>query len=211
MDLVKCPFCGKEIENDSFYCDQCGEELKICPRGHGFRKGKVCGECGVGLIEAKNASNGQAAPAEPKPATTQSSSPQPQPTEPQVSVQQPVSVQQSPPISQADSPAKTVRPEVVAEPKFLVSNALNARLDLKDGAIIGRRAGDYTHVFGNQGYVSGSHARLQKNMSGAWEIVDLDSSNGTFLNGQKLVANQPVAIKIGDTVAFYDLTFIVNS
>ena len=23
-DLVKCPHCSKDIENDSFYCDQCG-------------------------------------------------------------------------------------------------------------------------------------------------------------------------------------------
>lgn len=191
MDLVKCPFCDKEIEKDSFYCDQCGQELKICPT-HGFKKGKICNECGTKLVEAKNAAGEFSAA--------------PQPTSPAVAAPaQPLGA------APEDAPEKTVRPVAVpAEPKCLVSGALNARLDLRDGAVVGRRTGDYTNVFAGQGYVSGSHARLQRNGAGQWEVVDLDSSNGTFLNGQKLAANQPCAFKIGDTIAFYDLKFIVE-
>lgn len=189
MDLLKCPECGKEIEKDSFYCDQCGKELKICPVGHGFRKGKKCGQCGADLIEAKSASNGQTPFADVKPAATQPKS-MPSPTL---------------------EPEKIVRPVAAsAEPKSLFSNTLNARLELRDGAVIGRGTGDFIHVFGTQGYVSGTHARMQRNPSGVWEIVDLYSSNGTFLNGQRLIPNQPATIKIGDTVAFYDLKFTVS-
>jgi DNA-binding response OmpR family regulator len=54
--------------------------------------------------------------------------------------------------------------EVPPVPKYLVSTALNACLEIKDGAIIGRRTGDYVHIFGSQEYVSGTHARLQKKM-----------------------------------------------
>ena len=213
MDLVKCPFCGKDIENDSYYCDQCGEGLKICPSGHGFRKGKICNQCGDKLVDAKIFNSNQAPPS-PSPAPAAAMSP-PQATE--ARPQQPfVNMQPSPQVSNvapqpAGDPEKTVRPTAAsAEPKYLVSNALNARLELKNGAVIGRRAGDYINTFANQGYVSGTHARLQKNPTGAWEIVDLDSSNGTYLNRQKLTAHQPAAFKVGDTLAFYDLTFVVE-
>ncbi len=217
MDLVKCPFCGKEIESDSFYCDQCGEELKLCPAGHGFKKGKVCSDCGTKLVEAKDAANAQSPqPTSPAPSAVPVS-PQPQPqstgTQPQNTNvgQQPSVAAQPASVAQPEAPEKTVRAAAPsAEPKSLVSTALNARLELKDGAVIGRRAGDYVHLFGTQGYVSGTHARLQKNGNGNWEIVDLDSSNGTFLNGQKLVPHQPAAFKLGDTIAFYDLKFVVS-
>ena len=210
MDLVKCPFCGIEIENDSFYCDQCGEELRICPSGHGFKKGKICNECGTKLVEAKSSAGNQTQ-ADTKPQATTASAPQattasvPQAT---IAGQPPVA---DVPAQQPEAAEKTVRPTAAPiEPKCLVSSALNATLDLKDGAIIGRKAGDFVGVFANQGYISGTHARLQKNASGVWEVVDLDSSNGTFLNGQKLAANQPAAFKIGDTIAFYDVKFTVS-
>ncbi len=216
MDLVKCPFCDKEIESDSFYCDQCGEELKICPT-HGFKKGKICGECGTRLVEAKNAATQpvvsapqptspavSAAPVQPvdiAPQTTDSG----QPTMPSSVETSPV---EAPP---ADAAEKTVRPAAApVEPQRLVCATLNARLDLRDGAVVGRRAGDYTGVFASQGYVSGTHARLQRNVAGQWEVVDLDSSNGTFLNGQRLAAHQPAVFRIGDVIAFYDLKFTVE-
>ncbi|MCL2154612.1 MAG: FHA domain-containing protein, partial [Leptospirales bacterium] len=97
-----------------------------------------------------------------------------------------------------------------AEPKYLISDTLNARLELRNGAIIGRKTGDYINVFGNQDYVSRTHARLQKNDAGDWEIVDLDSANGTFLNEQQLTPNQPAAFQIGDTITFYNIKFLVS-
>lgn len=212
MDLVKCPFCDKEIEKDSFYCDQCGQELKICPT-HGFKKGKICNECGTKLVEAKNAAGEFSAALQPtSPAVAVNSQVQSTSAASQTTVAEPAPAGQQPlEAAPEDTPEKTVRPVAVpAEPKCLVSGALNARLDLRDGAVVGRRTGDYTNVFADRGYVSGSHARLQRNGAGQWEVVDLDSSNGTFLNGQKLAANQPCAFKIGDTIAFYDLKFIVE-
>ena len=192
MNLVKCPFCSKEIENDSFYCDQCGEELRICPSGHGFKKGKICSDCGTKLVEAKNVANSQTQP----PVVT--------------SPQTPPSTQQ-PQLQATETVQKTFRPNVFStEPKYLVSGAINARLELKNGAIIGRQTGDYVNVLSSQKYVSRTHARVQKNDAGAWEIVDLNSSNGTFLNGQQLVPNQPAVFKIGNTITFYDIDFLVS-
>jgi len=198
MITVKCPFCSKEIENDSFYCDQCGQELRVCPLGHGFKKGKICSECGTKLVEAKNAADNQQA--QPAVTTLSGTLSQPPPVEVENVIPQ-----------QTETAEKTYRPQVFdAEPKYLVSAVLNTRLELKNGAIIGRKTGDYVNVFNNQGYISRTHARVQKNDAGVWEIVDLDSANGTFLNEVELKPNQPYTFKIGDTIAFYDIKFLVS-
>ena len=265
-DLVKCPFCGKEIESDSYYCDQCGEELKCCPAGHGFKKGKICGTCGQPLVLAKDVAGGGASTGNAPASSGMGSGAQP--TSPNGSyVGQPGGMQpsqggsyagQSAPntaqgyannpsggnqYSQAGSqqtsgqpfnnpssynttpgvspqatvppvqPAadRTVRPgPPVAEPTSLMSARLGVAIALRDGAVIGRRTGDYIHVFASQGYVSGTHARLQRNGAGQWEVVDLDSTNGTFVNGNRIPPHQPVPIKIGDKVAFYDSDFVVE-
>ncbi len=163
-EMLKCPACSAEIENDSWYCDQCGGELKLCPACRKFGRGNFCGQCrGSRMVPAKDAA----------------------------------------------ATAAEVPP--LAGPRYLFSAALNARLELKDGAVVGRRAGDYVSVFGTQGYISGTHARIQRNLgSGLWEIADLGSSNGTFLNGRQLAANQPAAFKKGDVITFYDIKFTVE-
>ena len=241
MELVKCPFCGKEIESDSFYCDQCGEALKRCPV-HGFKKGNFCNECTTrtALVYAKDAA-GQAAPVAAAPSPPAPVEPQavPQPAPAPVSVASQAVPAPAPVPEPASAPAsateltgsiiqrrdpsldpvsRNLQPEktahqvapVVPTAKSLFCSALNARLTLQDGAIVGRRTGDYLSTFGSQGYISGTHARLQKNSAGNWEVVDLGSTNGTFLNGKRLQPHQPAGFTIGDTIGFYDLKFIVE-
>ncbi len=250
MNLVKCPFCDKEIESDSFFCDQCGKELMACPVGHGFKKNKMCNECGRPLVSAKETAS--SAPQEKTPSPQQSPETVPQPQQikesdidfssfgkifggafkPQEENKEEVEThyvdtvvgkikvkgkpKEDPAVSTENdkmpqTPESTVRPEMLpAVPQFLVNNTLNARLQLLDGAIIGRRAGNYVHIFGSQGYVSGTHARLQRNDTNVWEITDLDSTNGTFINGVRLAAHRSTPFKVGDTIAFYDLKFIVE-
>ena len=109
-------------------------------------------------------------------------------------------------------PEKTMRPGVSVPPLpvRLVCSAAGIRLGLGNGAVIGRRKGDYVSAFASQGYVSGTHARLQKSASGQWEIVDLDSTNGTFVNGNRLSPNVPAVFSIGDIVRIANLDFKVE-
>ncbi len=178
--LVNCPKCRVEIESDSCYCDQCGVELYICPQCHVFGKGKRCTQCGQPLVSSKTVAPEHSGPV-------------------------PVSLVSS-------EPEKTMRPGVSAVPLpvRLVCPAAGIRLGLGNGAVIGRRKGDYVSAFASQGYVSGTHARLQKSTSGQWEIVDLDSTNGTFVNGNRLSPNVPAVFNIGDVIRIANLDFKVE-
>ena len=50
--MMTCPFCRAEIPDDSYFCDQCGKELKFCPECGKPKRGTVCAACGVELISA---------------------------------------------------------------------------------------------------------------------------------------------------------------
>ncbi|MEQ8564632.1 MAG: FHA domain-containing protein [Deltaproteobacteria bacterium] len=54
-----------------------------------------------------------------------------------------------------------------------------------------------------EAYASGEHARVTW-MGTAWEIRDLGSRNGTFVDGQRLKPGEPVALEVGATVGFGD-------
>lgn len=189
-NIVSCPFCENDIEDDSFYCDQCGEKLKICTKGHGFRKGKICTQCGSHLIEAITASSEQNQKPE-----------QPLEKKSETNLENTTT-------TTVESTIRNIPPK--AKPQFLVGKSINAKLILKDGAVIGRRTGEYIDTFSSQGYVSGTHAKIQLNNNGCWEIIDLDSTNGTFVNGNQIKPQQSVMINMGDEIAFYSTKFIVE-
>ena len=44
--MITCPSCNEEIENGSYYCDQCGQELMYCSRCGRVGTGRHCTYCG---------------------------------------------------------------------------------------------------------------------------------------------------------------------
>ena len=184
--LVKCPKCRCEIESDSYFCDQCGAELYICPQCKVFGRGKRCTQCGTELVKA---SEYQGSAVEPQ---AQSQGQQ---------------AQQSQSQSQGQSQS-TQRPAANGAPGHLVAPMYHIRLGLEAGVIIGRR-GSYPSVFAPFGDVSGNHARIDKN-GDTWTITDIGSTNGTFLNGTQLQPNVPKVIQIGDTIRFSTVEFKVD-
>lgn len=66
------------------------------------------------------------------------------------------------------------------------------------GAVIGREAEGREYLASHM-TVSRRHAKI--NFNGSWFIEDLNSSNGTFINENKIVPNEPQRINNGDSVA----------
>ena len=191
----------------------------------------TCNQCGTKLVTAKAfAQNGGSVkdPTTPPVGNTQNvgpsptpnvnSNPIPQPPTGFVGQPMPNTGQPMPntgqPIADMNTdrtmrPGATPPPPPQAKPGHLVCQNPSIRLGIGDGAIIGRR-GSYAQAFAGQGYVSGNHARLQYNASGQFEVVDLGSTNGTFVNGQQLAPNMPRVVNVGDIVKFANLEFAVQ-
>lgn len=238
--MQTCPKCKQLIEDDSWFCDQCGTELMVCPSCRTIKRGMTCNQCGTKLVTAKAfAQNGGSVkdPTTPPVGNTQNVGPSPTPnvnsnpnSQPHTgfvgqqtpNIGQPIQntgqqvVTPGQPIADTNSD-RTMRPGATppppprqpqAKPGHLVCQNPPIRLGIGDGAIIGRR-GSYAQTFAGQGYVSGNHARLQYNASGQFEIVDLGSTNGTFVNGQQLAPNMPRVVNVGDIVKFANLEFAV--
>jgi pSer/pThr/pTyr-binding forkhead associated (FHA) protein len=111
---------------------------------------------------------------------------------------------QAPPRPAAQRPPKPQRPGRGA-PRFLVvtEGALTGvSIDLADQQITMGRANDATLVL-NDDYASTHHARIFP-QDGQWIVEDLGSTNGTYLDRQKVIRPTPVPvgvpIRIGKTV-----------
>lgn len=246
--MQTCPKCKQLIEDDSWFCDQCGTELMVCPSCRTIKRGMTCNQCGTKLVTAKAfAQNGGSVkdPTTPPVGNTQNVGPSPTPNvnpnpnpqphtgfvgqhtpntgQPIQNTGQPIQntgqqvVTPGQPIADMNSD-RTMRPGTTppppprqpqAKPGHLVCQNPSIRLGIGDGAIIGRR-GSYAQAFAGQGYVSGNHARLQYNACGQFEVVDLGSTNGTFVNGQQLTPNMPRVVNVGDIVKFANLEFAVQ-
>jgi len=111
---------------------------------------------------------------------------------------------QAPPRPAAPRPVKPQRPGRGA-PRFLVvtEGALSGvSIDLAEQQITLGRANDATLVL-NDDYASTHHARIFP-QDGQWIVEDLGSTNGTYLDRQKVIRPTPVPvgvpIRIGKTV-----------
>lgn len=65
---MKCYNCKQQIDDDSLYCDQCGEQIFLCPdcRTPGKGAGKRCSQCGKPLVPATGTNGPKSTPENPK-------------------------------------------------------------------------------------------------------------------------------------------------
>ena len=92
----------------------------------------------------------------------------------------------------------------------LESMVLGICIKAMHDALIGRKEGPYTKQFSNCRYVSGCHAKLEENANHQWTITDMNSSNGTMVNGIPLQPGKPANIKNGDKVTLANITLTVK-
>ena len=51
--MIICPSCREEIEENSHYCDQCGQELVYCSNCGRVGMGRRCTQCGGLMVSAE--------------------------------------------------------------------------------------------------------------------------------------------------------------
>ena len=90
----------------------------------------------------------------------------------------------------------------------LALNLRRAALGAPGGAVIGRDPMESSHVVVDES-VSRTHARVYAR-GGALHVEDLGSTNGTYLNGRRLVEGQGVRMRDGDELVVGALAFRVE-
>ncbi len=84
------------------------------------------------------------------------------------------------------------------------------RFDLNELVVIVGREKDEVDLCCENMAVGKRHAQLHFH-EGAYHLSDLNSKNGTFLNGAKLEQNQEKQIKSGDEICFANSSFVFES
>jgi hypothetical protein len=193
--MIICPNCKEEIDDDSHYCDQCGQALVYCSRCGRVGIGRRCTSCGgmmVSVDEYQNSVSSQTAYS--------------------MSVSGGVVSQPGyTPLPSRQDDMMTGAPQGIPV-LTLVNPNLNIRIVGINGAVIGRRQGPYSHFFENNMYVSGVHAQLKYSTTSGWCIADKHSSNGTKLNQHPLQPDVEMSLKAGDivTIANVNLQIGIN-
>lgn len=176
--MIICPKCNAEIDNDSFYCDQCGQQIFYCSLCGRPGKGHRCTHCGGVMISGKEKMEQSV-----KSSTKRKDAP--------ITITGQMDYQHIPEIA-------------------FINENLNIRFTGTDGAIIGRRHGIYQTHFSTLQFVSGTHAQLNYRVGQGWYITDLGSSNGTCVDGKRLLPNQPCEILNGSKLTIANIEFNIT-
>ncbi len=203
---IKCPQCGTENLDGALFCD----------------------ECGASLAEATAAPAEVAAPAEAAPEVV-----------PPVvgALKCPSCGHENPPDARfcencgaaltapasTPTPAPPVAPPVAAPVAALVvvESGLELPLDFSKNEVLIGRADPVSRVFpdvdltphgGHEAGVSRRHCRIFR-QGDQFFVEDLQSTNGTRLNGQFIPPNQPRPLNDGDVLEFglFKVTFKVKA
>lgn len=198
--MIICPNCKEEIDDNSRFCDQCGQALHYCSRCGRVGLGRRCTNCG-GMMTSAEEIQRQHNYTVSHTAFASSVS---------MGISQTTTGQTS---HHTHSPgmhvAQAVMPKTQA--KLLLSNeSLGINIEGVNGAVIGRRQGPYIQHFQTNMYVSGVHAQLKFNMGSGWSITDKHSSNGTKLNGHPIQPDVEMSLKDGDIVTIANINLKVS-
>lgn len=197
--MIICPNCKEEIEDESYYCDQCGQMLYYCEKCGRVGMGRRCTSCGGLMLTAndylqRQTSNNAVSASESMGFASMGFA--------NIS-------QRSPNISirgvNAGIPQRPVIPQL-----HLFNDSLGIRIVGINGAVIGRRQGPYVQFFQHQMYISGVHAQLFYRAESGWRIVDKHSSNGTKLNDHQLQPDVEMSLKNGDIVSLANVVLKVS-
>ncbi|MEJ6007030.1 FHA domain-containing protein [Paucibacter sp. AS339] len=196
---LQCPGCTADIDDDSYYCDQCGAELMKCGLCGYTGKGKMCPHDRTPLLPAKALAGtaGSTSSLGKSPAT-------PGAAVPSALASASATVPATGPAVVAASPAPV--------PRALVLRVLAHGVELRPtpGDVLGRRFGPHAGVLARFSQISSNHLELQRDASGQWTGSDLNSFNHSFYNGRQLAPGQAQVLEAGATLSLGDVAFTVS-
>ena len=197
--MIICPNCKEEIDDDSHYCDQCGQMLTYCEKCGRVGMGRRCTSCGGLMLSADDYLNRGSSSMSVSMSMGMS----------QVFMhtsQRYLNNTGGRPMGSGAMPQRGgMGPQLL-----LYNDSLGIRVIGINGAVIGRRQGPYVQFFQQQKYMSGVHAQLMFYPDTGWHIVDKHSSNGTKLNDHKLQPDVEMSLKNGDIVTLANVVLKVS-
>ena len=105
-----------------------------------------------------------------------------------------------------DVPAK--QELAVPEGAYLLRESTKEKIYLPDeGLVMGKDPQQSDYCIAENQAVSRRHAQLEK-LDGEWNLIDLNSLNGTYKNGERLVGNIANRLKNKDVIFLADERFI---
>jgi hypothetical protein len=201
--VLVCPWCQASLDDDSWFCDQCGKELYVCPRCNTLRKGKVCTQDGTTLVPLKDRSAYSSA-GRATPETVQAVARSPaQASGPSAVIPTNIVSRQAP--SALQPQAGTEQEELV-----LINRNLGLNLVIRPGDVIGRKEGRFSDVF--QGYksISRRHCLFNYEPGKGWTVTDLGSTNGVDYDGRRLQPHQPEPLRPRSFLLIGNIEFFVE-
>jgi hypothetical protein len=106
----------------------------------------------------------------------------------------------------ATSVISSVRPSDTAATLKRLRTGESTRIGTA-GATVGKDASRATFVINGNSTISRRHARVHAD-NGRFYLSDLNATNGTYVNGQRLAPNEAVPLSSGDTITLSDEQFL---
>ena len=194
--MIICPNCREEIEEESHFCDQCGQELVYCSSCGRVGMGRRCTHCGSLMVSADEIIQKRQESRRTSISYTSNSLVN--------SIVQDLNQSSRRPEGH-DMPVMSGIPTLT-----LYNPTLDIRMVGVNGAVIGRKQGPYQQLFVDNMYISGLHAQLIYKPDIGWCIIDKHSSNGTKLNQRDMLPDVPMSLKSGDIVTLANINLQVS-
>ena len=193
--MIICPNCREEIEDDSHFCDQCGEALVYCANCGRVGMGRRCTQCGGLMVSIDELLEKRS-------------------RHQQMSVSMSLGDASASMVSMSISRRVPEGSDLPSQSGIPTLTLYNPTLDIRmvgvNGAVIGRRQGPYQQLFVDNMYISGVHAQLIYRPDSGWAIIDKHSSNGTKLNQRDVQPDVPMTLKAGDIVTLANINLQVS-
>ena len=94
------------------------------------------------------------------------------------------------------------------EGAYLLRESTKEKIHLPDaGLVMGKDPQQSDYCIAENQAVSRRHAQLEK-LDGEWNLIDLNSLNGTYKNGERLVGNIANRLENKDVIFLADERFI---